>query len=124
HTVFRLDNARPKFTLSSCIVDCHHLLNILYLAADRLFELALDLVRVLEADVSGDLGHDVRVDAVVPVAQLDVDAPLHLRVGFNDLAHPRRQLSPSGGDVLTWYVLSLLAFEVDVNTHHLGEQRP
>ena len=80
-------------------------------------------MRVLEADVSGDLGHDVRVDAVVPVAQLDVDAPLHLRVGFNDLAHPRRQLSPSGGDVLTWYDLRLHGFEVDVNARHFGELR-
>jgi hypothetical protein len=49
-------------------------------ATDLLFELGFHLVRVLEADGAIELCHHVRVDSVVPVAQLDVDATPHLRV--------------------------------------------
>jgi len=43
---------------------------------------------MLEADPAVKLSDDVGVDAVVPLAQLDVNATPHLRVSGDDLAHP------------------------------------
>ena len=50
------------------------------LAPDPLFELGLYAVSVLQADVAGDLGDDVSVDALMAIAELNVDEPTHLGV--------------------------------------------
>src|ERR1700719_108634 len=62
----------------SCRRSRHHLVHIGKRAADHLFELGFDAVRVLETDVARDLGHDVRVDTLVAIAQLQVDAAVYL----------------------------------------------
>ena len=91
------------------------------LTPDHLFELALDLVRVLEADVPGGLGDDMGVDAPVPVAELDVQAPLDLGVRLHDPAHPRRELGVASRDVFAGDDVGIHRLEVDVDARDLGQ---
>src|SRR5260370_39835197 len=77
---------------SSCRRSRHHLVNLGKRATDHLFELGLDAVGIFEADVARDRCHDMRMDALVAIAQLAVDAALPLRLRLNTLAHPRAKL--------------------------------
>jgi hypothetical protein len=90
-------------------------------ATDFLLQLGLDAVRILEADVAGDLCHDVGMDALVAVAQLDIDAPPHLRVGLDDLAHASGKLCVSSSHVLATNHVRLQGFEVHVNARCVGK---
>src|SRR5712692_1387694 len=46
-------------------------------APNLLLQLGLDLMGLLKAHIAGQLRDHVRVDAVVPIAQLDIDAAFH-----------------------------------------------
>src|SRR5436309_1834276 len=70
---------RPHALASLCCPG-DHLADLWQLAPDGLLQLALDAMRVLETGLAVDLGHDVRVDPSVPVAELDVDETLDLGV--------------------------------------------
>src|SRR5260221_14496357 len=91
-------DARPGLTSPgirrgwSCRRSRHHLVYLGKRAADHLFKLGLDTVGIFEADVARDLGHDMRVDALMAIAQLDVDASFHLGMRLDDLAHARSKL--------------------------------
>src|SRR5205823_455340 len=79
---------------------CHFLLRFWDRAPDRLHELALDAVRMLEADLACDFGDDVGVDAVVAIAELDVQAAPDLRMRLHDRTNARCELSVASGHVL------------------------
>src|SRR6267378_433630 len=91
------------------------------LAPDHLLELALDAVRMFEADLTGNLGDHVGVDAVVAIAQLDVEATPDLGMRFHDTADPCGELGIAGGHVLAWDDLRLHWLQVDVDAHHLRQ---
>src|SRR5260370_5210280 len=97
---------------SSCRRSRHRLVNLGKRAPDDLFELGLDAVGIFEADVARDRGHDMRMDALVAIAQLDVDAALHLRMRLNDLAHAKSKLGSPRRDIFTAVHIGLQRLQV------------
>src|ERR1700694_543484 len=96
-------------------------MNLGDLAPDHLLELAFDLVRALEADLARDLGDHVRVDLVLPVAELDVQAAPDIWMRLDHLANASRELRPARGDILAGDDHRLHRFEVDVDPRRFGE---
>ena len=82
---------------------------------------------MLEADLACDFGDDVGVDAVVAIAELDVQAAPDLRMRLHDRTNARCELSVASGHVLPGHHLRLHRLEVDVDARHLwklGANRP
>src|SRR5579859_2697128 len=110
--------ANPRLTDRSLSSDGpgHDFMDFGSRASDALFELGFHLVRMFEQDTALQHSNDVCVDAMVPLAQLHIEAPHHFRVRFDDGAHARHQLCPSLGDVFATHELGLERLEVNVDT--------
>src|SRR6185503_18942087 len=88
---------------------------------DLLFELGFDLVRLFQAHLAGQFRHHVGVDAVVPVAELDVDAARNPGVRLDDLPQAAGQLRLALGHVLAPDHGRLQRLEVDVDPRRLRQ---
>src|SRR2546423_14278514 len=117
----------PRPDRASCGDPCHHLVCLWDLAPNHLLELALDTVRMLETDLARDLGDNVSMDAVVPIAELNIEASAALGMRLHDGANARGELSVAGCHVLARHDLRLHRLEMDVDARHLrqlGANRP
>src|SRR5438477_436159 len=101
-----------------------HLVDLWQRAPDSFLELGLDLVRLLQADITCQLRYHVRMDAVVPIAELNVDTTLHGWMRLHDLTHPLGELRAALSHVLASHDDRLHGLEVDVDARCVGQLRP
>src|SRR5256886_16100661 len=114
------EGCRPREP-TSCGRPRHRLVDFRDLTPDRLFELALDAVRLFQAYVARDLGHDVGIDLVLAIAELDVDASFDLGVGFDDGTDSGRKLGAARGHVLSRHDFRFHRLEAGVDPGHVPE---